>query len=409
MIKYGKGLVVLLLSVLVLAACGNDSNGDSASADQVEIEFFQFKSEAVEEFDKLIDKFEQEYPNIKVVQNNTPDFDTVMFSRLSQNDIPDVISINGGVTYGEVANANVLKDFTNDPLTETITEEYQEMLKRLSGTDELFGLPHTVNANGVLYNRDIFEDLDLEIPSTWDEFVDLLAEIEEADVNPLISTYGEAWTILPPLNTIASNTHGMEFFDDLEAGHTSFSHVYGEIAEKLETLLPYANNDVFGHDYNIGNNNFANGESAMYLQGVWALGPVLEANPDLNVGVFPMPATNGHNSIVSGVDLALAVADDTPYQEEAQLFVEFLLRPENVEFYLESQRMYSAVDGAEQHDSALQELQPYFDDGDVLPFSDHYYPQGYEIDIMFQEYLIGATSLDELLAELDSEYERLSN
>ncbi|GEN56993.1 ABC transporter substrate-binding protein [Halolactibacillus alkaliphilus] len=410
--KMIKGVIVLLLALLVLAACGGDDTTDNeasngTSGDQVELEFFQFKSEAVREFDALIEKFEAENPNIKVVQNNSPDADTVLFSRLSQNDIPDVLTINGGVTFGEVARAGVLKDLSGDPLLDTVTDEYEDMLKRLSRTDELYAFPHSVNANGVIYNKTIFNDLGLEIPTTWDEFISLLDEIQAAGVNPLMSTYGEAWTILPPLNTIASNTHGMEFFDELEAGNTSFTDVYGEIAEKLLTLLPYAENDVFGSDYNMGNTAFANGEAAMYLQGVWALGPILEANPELEVGVFPMPATNGHNSIVSGVDVAIAIADDSDHPEEAQQFVEFLLQPENVEFYLETQRMFAAVDGAEQTDPALQELQPFFEVGDVLPFSDHYYPQGYAVEVMFQDYILGG-SLEDLLAEMDSEYERLS-
>lgn len=409
MSKHLKGLIVLLLAVLVLAACGGDGSSDeSSSSETIELEFFQFKGEAVSEFDALIEKFEDENPNIKVVQNNSPDSDTVLFSRLSQNDIPDVMTINGGVTFGEVARAGVLKDLSEDAVLDSITDEYEEMLKRLSGTEELFAYPHTVNANGVIYNKAIFEDLELTVPSTWDEFIELLDEIEAAGENPLISTYGEAWTILPPLNTLASNMHGMEFFDQLEAGETTFSDVYGEIALKLEELLAYANNDVFGQDYNIGNTSFANGEGAMYMQGVWALGPILEANPDLEVGVFPMPATNEDNSIISGVDVAIAIAEDTDYPEESQKFVEFLLEPENVEVYLETQRMFSAVEGAEQNDPALEELQPYFAEGDVLPFSDHYYPQGFSVDVMFQDYLLTG-DLDSLLSELDSEYERLSN
>lgn len=409
--KNVKGFLVALIAVLVLAACGNDdtsSESGSSTGDNVELEFFQFKTESVQEFDQLIEKFEEEYPTIKVKQNNSPDADTVLFSRLSQDDIPDVMSINGGVTYGEVARAGVLKDLTEDELTDTITDDYEEMLKRLSQTDELYAFPHTVNANGVIYNKSKFEELELEIPKTWDEFIALLEEIKGKGETPLYSTYGESWTILPPLNTIASNIHGMDFFDELSEGNTSFTETYGEVAEKLEELLQYTNNDVFGQDYNIGNNAFANGESVMYMQGVWALGPILEANPELELGVFPMPATNEHNSIISGVDVALAIGEDTAHPEEARLFVEFLLRPENIEFYLETQRMFSAVEGAEQNDPALEDLQSIFAEGDVLPFSDHYYPQGFSVDVMFQNYLLGG-SLEELLEELDSEYDRLSN
>ncbi|MCK0470470.1 ABC transporter substrate-binding protein [Halalkalibacter sp. APA_J-10(15)] len=402
-----KATIIGALTVSMLIACGErDSSGDT---EIVQLEFFQFKGEAVSEFDTLIEQFEQKHPNIRIEQNNVPDPDTVLFSRLSQNDIPDIMTINGGVTYGEIANAGVLMDLSDYENRNSIIDEYEEMLQRLSRTDELFALPHTVNANGVLYNKKKFEELGLDIPETWDEFITLAETIQEHGETPLYSTYGEAWTILPPLNTLASNIHGMEFFDELEAGNTSFSDVYSDIALKMKELLQYTDNDVFGADYDIGNTAFANGDAVMYMQGVWALGPILDANPDLQVGVFPMPATNeaNQNNVISGVDVAIAIADDTDYPEEAQLFLDFLLQPENIEVYLETQRMFSAVEGAEQENEALQELQVYFDNERVSPFSDHYYPQGFGVDIMFQDYLLDG-SLDTLLAELDSEYERLT-
>ncbi|GAE29934.1 ABC transporter substrate-binding protein [Alkalihalobacillus hemicellulosilyticus] len=402
-----KATIIGALTVSMLVACGEgDSSGNT---EIVQLEFFQFKGEAVSEFDTLIEQFEQKHPNIRIEQNNVPDPDTVLFSRLSQNDIPDIMTINGGVTYGEIANAGVLMDLSDYENRNSIIDEYEEMLQRLSRTDELYALPHTVNANGVLYNKEKFEELGLDIPETWDEFITLAETIQELGETPLYSTYGEAWTILPPLNTLASNIHGMEFFDELEAGNTSFSDVYSDIALKMKELLQYTNNDVFGADYDIGNTAFANGDAVMYMQGVWALGPILDANPDLQVGVFPMPATNeaNQNNVISGVDVAIAIADDTDYPEEAQLFLDFLLQRENIEVYLETQRMFSAVEGAEQEDEALQELQVYFDNERVSPFADHYYPQGFGVDIMFQDYLLDG-SLDILLAELDSEYERLT-
>ncbi|UTR13743.1 extracellular solute-binding protein [Salipaludibacillus sp. LMS25] len=403
-----KQLMAGCLATLgLLTACGgNESSGD----DSVELEFFQFKGEAINEFDALIDKFEEENPTIRIKQNNVPDSDTVLLSRMTQNDIPDIMTINGGVMYGEVATSGVLRDVTEDENTDRIIDEYEDMLKRLSGTDELYAFPHTVNANGVIYNKGKFNELGLEVPETWDEFIALADEIEAQGETPFYSGYGESWTILPPLNSLASNIHGMGFFDRLEEGESSFTDEYKEVAEKLETLLTYTDNDVFGHDYNIANNAFANGESVMYMQGVWAIAEILDANPDMEIGVFPMPATNnaGENDIVSGVDVAIAIAEDTDYPDEAKRFVDFLLEPENVELYLETQRMFSAVEGAEQYDEDLKDLQPYFDEERITSFADHYYPQGFEVDVMFQDFLLDGT-IEDLLTELDSEYERLSS
>ncbi|MGP0587025.1 carbohydrate ABC transporter substrate-binding protein, partial [Paenibacillus timonensis] len=69
----------------MLSACGNGNNGEASnsgtasgngaasSGKKVEIEFFQNKTEAKETFDKLVAKFNEANPNIKVTQVNPPD------------------------------------------------------------------------------------------------------------------------------------------------------------------------------------------------------------------------------------------------------------------------------------------------------------------------------------------------
>ncbi|WP_404408007.1 ABC transporter substrate-binding protein [Jeotgalibacillus malaysiensis] len=403
-----SAFVLSAAAAAVLAACG----GNAGSSDgDVTLEFFQYKQEAVGTFDELIAKFEEENPGITVEQNNVPESDTVLLSRLTQNDIPDVMSVNGGVMYGELVRAGVLTEVTDHKVLDGINDEYSDMIARIAG-DEVeghYGFPHTVNANGVIYNKTMFEDLGLETPQTWDEFIELAEEIESAGETPFYSTYGEAWTILPPLNSLASNIQPEDFYEQLASGETTFSDEYGEVADKLQQLLEYTDNDVFGSDYSRGNMEFAQGEAAMYMQGIWAIGQVQEANPDIELGVFPLPATNNaeENRLVSGVDLVLATAADADHPEEAQMFVEFLLEEENLQFYIDQQRLFSAVEGPEQTDEAISELQPVFEEGRITSFADHYYPQGFGIDTMFQNFLLEGDK-EALLEELDSEYERLA-
>src|SRR6056297_718175 len=80
-------------------------------AQEVELEFFQNKREAVETFDKLIEKFEEENPNINIEQNHVPDAETVLKSRLARNNIPDIMGLGGNFTYGQIADAGILKNF----------------------------------------------------------------------------------------------------------------------------------------------------------------------------------------------------------------------------------------------------------------------------------------------------------
>ena len=55
------------------------------------------------------------------------------------------------------------------------------------------------NASGVIYNVDKFKEYGIEIPKTWDEFIDVLEKLQDAGEQPLLMTYKDAWT---------SNCHG---------------------------------------------------------------------------------------------------------------------------------------------------------------------------------------------------------
>lgn len=85
------------LALSVLSACGNKSEeASSNSGKKVKIEFFHYKSEAKDTFDKLIEKFEKENPNINVVNANPPEAETVLKTRAAKRDVPDVIGIGAG-------------------------------------------------------------------------------------------------------------------------------------------------------------------------------------------------------------------------------------------------------------------------------------------------------------------------
>jgi raffinose/stachyose/melibiose transport system substrate-binding protein len=110
--RLGASLAALVVAVGVTSACSDSGDGGGAT----EVEFFQFKGEAVETFDKLIAQFEQEHPEIDIVQNNVPSPDAALRTRLVKNDVPPLMSLNGnGGTYGDLANAGIFRDFTGIP------------------------------------------------------------------------------------------------------------------------------------------------------------------------------------------------------------------------------------------------------------------------------------------------------
>jgi len=409
-----------LLAASMLSACGNgggnnagtaSNNGSTAtSGKQVEIEFFQNKTEAKDTFDKLIAKFNEANPNIKVTQVNPPDAETVLKTRAAKDDIPDVIGMGATDTYKSLAAGGVFKDFTGDAILSSIQPAYIQMMNDLTGSDVVNGIPFSANASGVIYNKAIFAEAGVEVPKTWDEFIAAAETFKSQGINPFYLTYKDAWTVLVPFNALEPSIVGTEIFKQRQEGSVKFADAFKEVAEKQLKLLDYGQKDIFGKGYNDGNAGFAKGESAMYMQGVWAIPEIQKANPSIELGVFPMPATNDptKNKVISGVDTLLTVAKNTKHPEEAMKFIQFLMEPENVQQYIDEQKAFPAITGVSQSDPIVDGFKEAFAAGQISDFADHYIPSAMKLDALIQEFLL-KKDVNAYLKNLDTEWDKVAN
>lgn len=402
---------VCVLTAASVAGCGAGGTGgakdESAAGKQVEIQFFQYKPEARGTFDELIKQFEAQNPNIKVVHNNPPDASTVLKTNVARGDVPDVIAIGGDNVYASLAQSGVFADFTGAPELTNIQEAYVQMIKDVAGTDNAYAIPYAANANGVIYNKTIFKELNLSVPKTWDEFIAICQKIQAAGKLPFYFTFKDSWTTLPSFNAIAASLQEDRFFEKRKAGQTTFAAGYKEIAEKYLQLMQYGQKDLFGKGYNDGNVAFANGESAMYLQGVWAIPEIKKANPNIELGVFPLPASNDpdQNLLVSGVDLLVTMSASTKHPEEAKKFINFLIRAETSKTYIDQQKSFSAVKGVVQEDASVSDLKPVIGKGAVADFPDHYIPSSMKLDQLLQEAILKKDA-DGFLKKMDAEWDK---
>ena len=392
MIVKKRIITTIITSALMTTFFTGCSNNESKNEGTTEIMFFSNKIEAVGTYNKLVEKFEAENPNIKVTISAPPDATTVLKTKLVKGDVPDIISMSADRSYADFVEANILEDLDGLVDIDKINPVYNEMMKDLE-IDERLGIyvvPYALNASGVIYNKDIFKELNLEIPKTWDEFLSVAQKVKDEQIIPFYMTYKEAWTTLPAWNTVSSTLVSSEIFDKVNKREITFSEIYDETTDKILELLEFGHSDNFGVGYNDGNIAFAKGESAMYLQGSYAIPSILTVNENLNLGMFALPATNNveNNKLVSGVDVYFSIPKDAKNKEESIKFINFLLEEENSQLYIEEQCAFSAVKGVEQNDIMFEAFKPYFEENKVVDFQDHFYPAELPAGDMIQTYLI---------------------
>ncbi|MGW9182844.1 ABC transporter substrate-binding protein [Agromyces sp. NPDC055661] len=401
------------LGALLLAGCSSPGDG------RVQLDFFQFKGEALEDFEQIIADFEAENPDIDVVQNQVADADTIIRTLLVKDKAPDVITLNANGNFGRLAQAGVFYDFSDEPVLQTINPAVQDILADLGNAEgEVNGLGYVNNANGIIYNEDIFEEQGLEVPETWDELIDVCDQLQAAGITPFYGTLGDSWTGLPSFNALGAYPAQDDFFEQMrEEGEdvgpdseVSFQKDFAEALDQQYELFSYTQDGYRGKTYDDGNAAFANGDVAMLMQGIWAVSPIKDVNPDIRAGIFPYPATDdpADRLLVSGVDVVVTMGKDTPHREEAMRFIDYLFEQDVIEEFAASQNMVPSVEGAQlSDDPAIQSVAPWFDEGRITGFIDHQVPPSIPLAAIDQEFLFTGDA-DAALATLDREWSKVA-
>lgn len=397
-------LAVTMLAAAILPGCGADKDSG-----KTEIEILQYKPEAATYFDKVEDEFNATHDDIHLTISSPNDASTIMRTRFVREDYPDIIGIGGDINYSYYVDADILADVSGYPGLSDIKQSYVDILEALEITpkDGTYGVPYVANAAGILYNKDMFEEHGWQIPESWDELIDLCQEIQSEGILPFCFGFRDTWTCLAPWNSLAVDLAPADTCKQVNAGETTFSDEYRETAEKCMELVSYGPDDPFAYGYNDACTAFANGESAMYPIGSYAVPQILSVNPDMNIDSFVTPGNDdaSKNTLNSGVDLMFAVTAACENKDAAYEVLDFLLEDENIQAYIDDQNAVPCKEGDFDLAPMLDGMKPYIESGNMTDYQDHYYPSEMAVDAQIQTFLINK-DVDAFLAKFDKDWQR---
>lgn len=397
-------LAVAMLTAAILPGCS--SGGDSGVT---EIEILQYKPEAAAYFDQVEEQFNASHDDIHLTISSPNDASTILRTRFIREDYPDIIGIGGDINYSYYVDADILADVSDYPGLADVKQSYLDILENLEITpkDGTYGVPYVANAAGILYNKDMFEEHGWEIPESWGELIDLCEEIKAEGILPFYFGFRDTWTCLAPWNSLAVDLAPADTCQRVNAGETTFSKEYVEVAEKCLELVSYGPEDPFAYGYNDACTAFANGESAMYPIGSYAVPQILSVNPEMNIDSFVTPGNDdaSKNTLNSGVDLMFAVTAECENKEAAYEVLDFLMEDANIQAYIDDQNAVPCKDGDFDLAPMLDGMTPYIESGNMTDYQDHYYPSEMAADALIQTYLINKDA-DAFLNDFDTRWQR---
>lgn len=356
-------LLCLVLAVALTAGCGKNNepekvNNTTAPAkdevkeepkDPVKLKFFTGKVETIELMNGLIKKFNEENPGIVVEQEYQKDASNVIKVKFASGDVPDITTV---VEQDYIDQGKYL-DLSNEAFWSRVLPSIKELSTDVK-TGKQFRVATNVTMAGIFYNKKIFEELGLKEALTYEDFKKNLQTIKEKkpDVTPMFIAGRESWTLG---HLIEFLPHGMIKADlgvngsrlafiNNESDKLAFDAPGGVIETFSGRLLELKKLGLFNDDaltatYDNQKEAFANGKAAIISQGMWVVGDLLKLNPDFanDIGFSPFPAiVDGKKPVViSADDSRYAITSESKHPEEAKKFLEFLLKPENLQAYSE--------------------------------------------------------------------------
>lgn len=217
---------------------------------------------------------------------------------------PTTESKVGGDMYESGALLDLESTFNDLGIMDDVLPAAAETVKTIYGS--MVSIPFQYNIEGFWYNKQLFADNGIEVPTTWADFKEAAATLQAAGVQPLSAAGTQGWTITRYLSTYLARTQGADWYSDIVDGNASFSDPeYLEAMQEVASLgeAGYFGEGITSRDMDTVTSQFYAGNVGM----IYNLSSMLSSlydeaqnplGPDA-FGFFPFPEVEGGAGSIS--------------------------------------------------------------------------------------------------------------
>lgn len=356
-------VIVGLCMLIALPALFASGSSEESGKQRIEV-FTRFSDGATKTyFDEVAASFMAENPDIEIVLSsaNNANYKQEINVRLASNSSPDIYFAWSGVYARNFVDGGRALDLT-DYLMADDGEWYNSFITNQFETftfgERIYGIPLMMDGKAFYYNQDIFDELGLEVPENWDEFIAVLDVLKGSGYIPISLGNIEDWATghyMTTLNqrVVPADTLAADYA--LEGDFTAPEYVTA--LEYLEKLVPYFTPEFNSVTYDAGINDFISGKAAIYYEQFNQVQYIMPAEFNWSWFDFPdIEGAAGDQNALTGSPQGLMVSSTTKYPEACIKFLKYLTNFENSEKLVAEAQMFSCVDGAINENSANEKM-----------------------------------------------------
>lgn len=421
--KWLSALVVVMLSVTVLTACGGSNNAQSDNAnnqgtdskEKIKLEFLSLKQEQASQaaFKEIIKRFESANTNITVdLQSmNADQLKTTLRARAASDEMPDL------VTWMKEIDPEYLLDLKGESYLGNLNAESIEAANAIYN-DQVYAMPIDNGYIGFYYNKTVLADNNLEVPTTLTEMKQVVEALKAKGIPAFATGSKDLSVAYMPLIALFSETvfgRNPDWSAERDAGSVSIATDESwKLAFDLHKDYVYGYSDVNG-SFNIGyddaNAMLAQGKAAFYGNGSWALEPIRQVGPDADIGLMAFPISDNpeESKLLVFPDTSLSIMKDSKNADAAKKFLEFVASQEAGEIWSENVKVSSTVNGVNvDYDPIAADINQYISSGQFTPYGDRVLRSVFTDKLWedFSKYMLDRTDWDTLAKDLDAAWDR---
>lgn len=307
-----KRMMALTMAALMVLGTVSVSAADYTGEDPQLEKHIKILSIWAEDNDNgiIINKLCEDY-QANVNPNFTWEYEMVAADNLKQkiatlaasNDLPELFAYEAGAPLVTLIEADKLVNYS-EAIAELGVEDSLnggavELLKKLSGTEDIYDLPLGLNVEGFWYNKALFEQAGVEVPATWDEFEAALEKLAAAGIQPLTTGGADKWGATRLINALAVRTAGNDIMTKAANGEVPYTDE--KLVAAAQKVYDWAEKGYFGEgittvDMNTAGSMLMNGEAAMFYNGSWFTSNLTDETQNTagkdGIGFFNIPVAD---------------------------------------------------------------------------------------------------------------------
>lgn len=328
--KVMKKAAVLLTAAAMIVPAGVTVKAD----DQETIRILYMSGDETQQImmkEYIEPELAERFPDVKieVEEGGSGDsFKNLVKTYSATGDLPDVWWADADVTPAVIEAGNIL-DLTEYITADGFIEKYQDQDALKDAKGNIYTIsPGTdpMHIPVMYYNKAIFEENGIEIPTTWDEFKTVCETLKENGVTPISMAGGNASRVAMYVEALATS-QDPTIVQQLCANEIDWSDsrlvdVYTNFKEMMDNGYFQEGYEAADHPTSI--DTFTNGNAAMIYEFAWTntqwdsenVGAFLfpSMNPDIETGKYVQcwgSAYNGYgvNANSENTELAVQIAE----------------------------------------------------------------------------------------------------